>query len=337
MLFNIWVTNACNFRCEYCYVPQYENNIDHVTADNIINFIEKSVYNTEDEIIINFHGGEPLLNYKIIRYIVESANKKLADKKVLYGMTTNGFLLTEDISKFIAKNFKYNLSISLDGTKEVNDLNRKFINKQGTYDSVIEKFLYLKKLEPDVRVRITYNPDTVSYLFESVQHIVKLGFRNIVAVADYSDNNWNDTHVDELSRELTSIFELYANDNSVDINFISDDITRKKGRCNGGKTSINININGDIYPCTWTVGNKDFKIGDIYKGIMTDEVEKLLEHSLILNEECNGCGLYAACIGNRCRMINKVITNDYNKVPVFRCEYNRLIYRLQKNRKWEVK
>lgn len=328
MLFNVWVTNACNFGCKYCYVLEYERNININMADDILRFIHCNV-REEKEAIINFHGGEPTINFKIIKYMVESLDEMFGDK-VLYGMTTNGSLLTQDIIEFIAEKFIYNLSISLDGTKEINDANRRFRNGTGTYETIINHFLSLNKIRPDVRVRMTYNSDTICELFNSVRHIVDLGFKNIVAVADYTDKNWNDHDVDILQVELEKIFNFYFYNNQVDINFISDPMTKKKGLCNGGKSSINIDIDGNLYPCTWVVGNVDFVIGDIYKGIDNKKVQQLHNHSMVINKDCKGCNLYECCIGVRCKMINKIITNDFHQAPIFQCQYNNINYQLQK-------
>lgn len=329
MLFNVWVTNACNFRCKYCYVSEYEHNINIHMADDILKFIHSSVGEGEEEIIVNFHGGEPLLNFKMIEYMVESL-EEVFDDKILYGMTTNGSLLTPDIIGFIAEKFIYNLSISLDGSKDINDANRILSNETGTYETVIKHFMSLNKIRPDVRVRMTYNSDTISELFNSVQHIANLGFKNIVAVADYTDKNWSDQHVNILKAELEKIFSFYVHNNRVEINFISDFITKKKGLCNGGKTSFNIDIDGNLYPCTWVVGNVGFGIGDIYKGIDNSKVQQIHKHSEVTNNDCEGCMLYECCAGTRCKMINKVITNDFHQAPIFRCQYNNIIYQLQK-------
>lgn len=328
MLFNVWVTNACNFRCKYCYVLEYERNININMADDILRFIHSNV-REEKEVIINFHGGEPVLNYEIVKYMVGSLDK-IFGNRVLYGMTTNGSLLTQEIIEFIAEKFVYNLSISLDGTKEINDANRRFRNGTGTYETVISHFLSLNKIRPDVRVRMTYNSDTICELFNNVRHIVELGFKNIVAVADYTDKNWNELDVDILQVELEKIFSLYFHNNQVDINFISDLITKKKGLCNGGKSSLNIDIDGNLYPCTWAVGNIDFVIGDIYKGIDNRRVQQLHKHSMVINKDCKGCTLYECCAGTRCKIINKIITNDFHQAPIFRCQYNNISYQLQK-------
>lgn len=330
MLFNIWVTSTCNFRCKYCYVSDYEENMDTRTAKTIISFIKNIKKDNDDEIIINFHGGEPLLNFELIEKMILDLERCIQNHKLLFGITTNGSLLTESISNFLVSKFHYNLSISLDGTKKTNDLNRVYANKLGTYDRVIDNFLYLKSLDPYVRVRMTYNHETVGFLSENIQHIIKLGFRKIVAIPDFSDKKWNDINTTELERELAQIFALYYDNKSVDINILSDDIRRSKQECHGGEHSFNIYIDGTIFPCTWTVGNKEFVIGNIYNGLNHKKVNEILEYSQTPIKECDGCSLYNACIGNRCRIINKLITDDYCKIPILRCEYNNILYKLQK-------
>ena len=329
MLFNIWVTSACNFRCRYCYVADYEKNMSEKTGEEVIRFIEKNAPISDEEIIVNFHGGEPLLNFNLIRKMIEKLEFRLK-KTILFGITTNGSLLTKEISKFLAEKFKYNLSVSLDGNEKINNINRVYANNIGTYDSVIKNILYLKKIAPDVRLRMTYNHETVRYLFDSIEHVYNLGFKKIVAIPDFSDGLWRDGHILILRQQLESIFKTYINDTNVDITIISDDIRRKHQECHGGKSSVNIYIDGNIFPCTWTSGKKDFIIGNIYNGTDSEKLNRILEHSYEPINTCKECDLYDACIGNRCRIINKIITDDYCKVPVMRCMYNNVIYELQK-------
>lgn len=331
MLFNIWVTNNCNFRCRYCYVPQYMKNMEQDTADKVIDFIKEMAQLDEDkEIIINFHGGEPLLNFDLIQQIMGRCKKIFERKNLLFGITTNGSMLTKEIAEILVDNFKYNLSISLDGSKEVNDFNRRHLDGSGTYDRIIDNLLYIKTLDPYVRVRVTYNTKTVRCIFNSIRHIVELGFKKIVAVPDFTDENWNDKYVEILAEELELIYKRFYQIKDVDINIISDDIRRKKSCCHGGKKSLNIDVDGNIFPCTWTIGNDEFLIGNINKGIDIDKVDELLSYSLKDIRECSGCNLKESCISNRCRMINKVITGDFCKIPEIRCEYNNIIYNLQK-------
>lgn len=329
MLFNIWVTSACNFRCKYCYVPDYEYNMSEKTAKSVVAFIKKNTPKNEKEIIVNFHGGEPLLNFKLIDKIVADLEDQITNK-ILFGITTNGSLLTKEISEFLATKFQYNLSVSLDGTRSINDKNRVYPNDVGTYDSVIENILYLKSLSSAIRLRMTYNHDTVEHLYESIQHVANLGFTKIVAIPDFSDAQWNDEYINILIKQLNCVFKNFIDNKNIDINIISDDIRRKRQVCHGGINGVNIYIDGNIFPCTWTVGNPDFIIGNIYDGVDVEKVNIILDHSFETIQECKECGLYEACIGNRCRIVNKIITGDYCKVPAMRCEYNNIIYKLQK-------
>lgn len=333
MLFNIWVTRNCNFRCKYCYVPEYDTNLTIENADEIVFFIKKqmSINYKDKDIIVNFHGGEPLLNFACIEYIVNSIDECfLKTHSVHYGLTTNGTLLNQDISSYLAQKFKFNLSVSIDGMPNCHDKYRKYVDGRDTYVDVIEKAQFLNTLTNDLRIRMTYDSKTLPYLYENILHLFILGFRNFVAVPNLFDK-WQENDIKIFRRELQKIFKKFALNKNISVNFIDDDVTSYKGKCNGGITSVNIDIYGDIYPCTWAVGNKEFIIGNIKDGINNNKLTDILSHSTKINNECSECGLSRSCTGTRCIIINKVITGEYNTPPVWRCMHNNIIYEFQKN------
>lgn len=102
MNFNILVTNKCNLNCKYCYEKTKKmNELNFDLANKIIKFIETEIeiYNSK-KVKILFHGGEPTLNFEIIKYLIENIEEKIKIKKY-YEMTSNGFLISEEMKKYI--------------------------------------------------------------------------------------------------------------------------------------------------------------------------------------------------------------------------------------------
>ena len=111
-LINIWVTYECNMNCRYCYEKEKKREyLDKKLSNKIIEFIQK--YQLETGLQINFHGGEPLLNFDIIKNLVIKVKRLYPQTK--FSLTTNMLLMTKEIAAFIKKeNIK--LSVSLDGS-----------------------------------------------------------------------------------------------------------------------------------------------------------------------------------------------------------------------------
>lgn len=132
-LINIWVTYECNMNCRYCYEKEKKREyLDKKLSNKIIEFIQK--YQLETGLQINFHGGEPLLNFDIIKNLVIKVKRLYPQTK--FSLTTNMLLMTKEIAAFIKKeNIK--LSVSLDGSESINDKNRIDKKGYGTFKRVI--------------------------------------------------------------------------------------------------------------------------------------------------------------------------------------------------------
>lgn len=146
----IETTSQCNLRCKYCvysdhyqYTKTYANNyMDFKTAKMAVDYyfknIEKIIYrNPTRTPVIGFYGGEPLLNFKLIKEIVEYINSTYSFyDEIQYNVTTNGILFKDEIQDFLVKN-NFAIIISLDGNKENHDRNRVKVDGTGTFDDIM--------------------------------------------------------------------------------------------------------------------------------------------------------------------------------------------------------
>ncbi|MEK3759008.1 radical SAM protein [Paenibacillus sp. FSL P4-0338] len=322
MLIGIWVTKACNLRCSYCYEGNDKKEIymDRNTADQIINFIQEN-YSTndnwsEDPLIIQFHGGEPLLNYDLITYITERLKLLFATykKKVMFGITTNAVLLDKKKIEFLAENMNYDFSISIDGDKKVHDQTRLFSNGTGSYDAIINKVNMTLEKRKNIRARVTFGAQTVSHLFESIKHLIELGFLVIVCIPDYFDKSWDEKHIDAYLDQLGLLKEYYLrnrlDEKNVEIPILENNIF-KKNKCSGGYSSIHIDPTGEIYPCSYVVGDTKYKIGSVHLGGINNDyladISRINDCNMI---ECEGCNNYSSCLTVRCRYLNELLTDD---------------------------
>lgn len=322
MLVGIWVTTGCNLRCKYCYegVDKEYDNMSMAVADKAIEFIKK-IYNKEDQrpLVVEFHGGEPLLNYPLIQYLVTMIEREFP--KHLLGITTNGTLLTKERITYLSEKMTYGFSLSIDGKKETNDKNKIDYNGKGTYHKVIEIIPELLKEKQDVRARMTYTPETVGELSENIIYLIKCGFKNIVSAADFFSQEWSMKEMEILLQEMEKIRQYHKKNadelKEVRISILEDRF-KTKGCCLGGKENFHILPNGDIYPCSYGVGEAEFLIGNVMNGgLIESQIKKLMEINLSPVHKCQGCSDYAACLCTRCKIFNKVLQGDFfQPVPV---------------------
>lgn len=243
--FAIWVTTKCNMRCSYCYEGSEKDNfvLDKNAADEIIRFILSKISKSEVT-IIDFHGGEPLLNFSAIKYIVEKLENEYSEYDFIYGITTNGIINTLDILDFLAKNFSYSLSVSLDGTRNAHDSNRLLTSGESSYYKAMNTALMLlkNKKRHDLRVRMTVVPNNVEELAEGVIDLIEKGFKIIIPVVDCCDKSWEQSDLEAIRFQLGTIKEYLIDNNllsSVVVAMVNES-NHLLGECGGGITSFHI-------------------------------------------------------------------------------------------------
>ncbi|MCR2043147.1 radical SAM protein [Anaerosalibacter massiliensis] len=332
MKFTIFVTSKCNLRCRYCYEGTEKSNIDMTTeiSDKVIEFIKYKLKEDSEKKPLNiiFHGGEPLINFELIKYISGSILQKIKDREVIFSMTTNGTIMTEEIIEYV-KEYIDSLSISIDGTLKSHDMNRKFANGEGSYKTVIYNARKLLSGGIDLRARMTFNSQNVRELYEGVKIMADLGFRYIVPAIDYYDELWDEAKVEVLREQVNRVSEIKNKYPNTHISLVERDmICKKKGDCFGGVNGYSIDPKGNLYPCAFCVGNDEFILGNIYSTEkLDDNLPKLYEISQIKNQDCLGCSAYEYCDGVRCKFLNKVITGEYNVPPPILCAMKNILFR----------
>jgi len=148
------VTQGCNLRCEYCaYSGKYYNRthsakrMDYETACSAVDFLIAHSSDKE-EVILGFYGGEPLLEFDLIRKVIDYAEKNYPGKRIGYNMTTNVTLLTDEIMDYLVEK-DFFLMFSLDGPKEIHDIHRKFADGRGSFDIIMKNLARMKERYPD--------------------------------------------------------------------------------------------------------------------------------------------------------------------------------------------
>lgn len=321
---NIWLTHDCNFRCKYCYVgPESESKAFKVDQiQDLMVFISNTI-KEEQEVIVNFHGGEPLLNFQVLRAIVTEIKDHYPNKS-RFGITTNGSLLNSESIHFLTENFDYSLSISIDGKQETHNDNRVCIKGAFEFDALVANACRVLDACSHTRIRMTFRKENISKLAENIMYFIDLGFRNINPVPDYYSMVWTDEDYQAIENQFAQV-KAYIKSKGLDIeiNWLNDTF-HSLSRCSTGHGYFNVDVDGSLYSCTHTVGNQMHKIGSLVSGIDKSKIGQLdvINHKRI--EACSECALVDSCISSRCLILNEVtMGGSFTPNPVF-CNMNRV-------------
>jgi len=325
----LWITNRCNLRCKYCYECEKNNSVmQSQTVDASIAFLRDKITSSNETTHIRIHGGEPLLCFDLLAYIVNTY-KTAFGNKVDFEITTNATLLTPHIASFLFKEMVH-IGISIDGTPESHNKNRVTQSGEGTYDIVAEKMKLFPDLYNKISARMTITPDTVSSLTRNVQHLAELGFTIIEPVPDVFISSWSKETAHILHMEYINLAK-YQSELGDSVKIYGIEAARHKvvnSPCNGGATSFHIDSNGDIYPCMLSVGKKEYCLGTVYKPNEYNYslLKELAAWDKEVMEKCSGCARYHYCDATRCRLINYMYTGDRNTPIPMMCAMTNIQY-----------
>lgn len=332
------VTQNCNFRCKYCvYSGSYHNRVhnnkrmDWDMAKAALDFL-KSHSTNSSELNISFYGGEPLLEIDLIKKCVDYCHEIFKRKKVMFNLTTNASLLSDNIIKYFDKE-KFSVMISLDGPREIHDKNRTFADgERGTYDIVIERINRIKNIAPDLLTRITLNAVLDN---ENDFSAIKQYFEKEALVKDIfvSTNYVNDTNRKEVIVYNNGLNYIeICRENFVGLMYLMKRVSRDKvsklvvrnladieekiekrtvsrqvmqainhpgGPCLPGVQRPFVNAYGKLFPCERENETcEEMCIGNIFDGFDKQAVKRLLNIGKITEEKCKKCWAFNFC--NQC-------------------------------------
>lgn len=314
----LMVSQSCNLKCAYCYGHDGKFGsstggfMSEEIGENAMRFaVDRARKNGMKFIFVTFFGGEPLLNFSLMKHIVEFNNNSFPDISFSYSTTTNLTLITQSIAEFIRE---HNISIlvSLDGFKEVHDKNRVFKNGRGSYDAVMRGINILKKNKLSFSVRSTLPHEYYRSYEHIINHFEELGAQNIYIsrLCNYNDDVVDvfDANMEELAEEFSILNEfhdrtherilkgekpshvpyttMFERIHEADKSLIS---------CGVFKGSTTVSINGDLYPCHRFVGMTGFCFGNIKDGVNINILNKLVKTMDETTRKCWKCWARYLC------------------------------------------
>jgi radical SAM protein with 4Fe4S-binding SPASM domain len=293
------------------------------TAKGIIDRIFSDAPENLDDFEIHFIGGEPLLEYDLIKEIVEyTCTKYKKGKKYVFFATTNGTILTNEMKKWFKEHIGcFVLGLSLDGIRDVHNHNR-----SNSFDKIDINFF--RQTWPKQSVKMTLSEYSLNYFAESVKYIHSLGFPiGGVNLCEGSFDWDKDEYIYVLAKQLKEIVDYYVENNELKVNQMFDkklsgceskDKKTKKW-CGIGLSTPFFDIDGEKYPCSFmtpmTFSQKDI---DLFKNTNYSKDEDFLD------EECfNNCYIYPIC--PTCYGANFLGNKTFNKRVKTKCRIQKLI------------
>lgn len=312
------VAHDCNMRCRYCFASTGDFGTGRKlmkaeTGKKAIDFLIRES-GTRRNLEIDFFGGEPLLNFNVVKEIIDYATKEgeKHNKNFRFTLTTNALLLNEERKKYINEHIG-NIVLSIDGRREVNDKMRTRVDGSGTYDAILPKIKDMadSRNQYNYYVRGTFTRENSDFS-KDVIHLADLGFKQIsvepVVAADGSGYEIREEDVPEICKEYEKLAYEYVKRKKENrgFNFFHFMIDLEQGPCvakrltgcGSGHEYLAVSPEGDLYPCHQFVGMEDFKIGNVNTGIENREIQEMFKKSNVYTKkECRDCWAKFYCSG----------------------------------------
>lgn len=307
------ISGGCNLNCPYCFAQTdggfHFGDFTKKDADDVIGFLARNNENHEDPINIVFFGGEPLLKFDMMKYIVQCFKQKYPNQKVNYSITTNGTILNEEILNFFKDN-DVAVLLSLDGPDNEFNL-RKFRDGRKSIDVVLKNIDLLKQHEIPMELRATMI-STNPYIVETFDFFENIGRTFNIVFAYQSANksheecsSYSEKSLLAIQKQLEELFVYYKKridigkpiftkilKNTADV--LSCRIKHETA-CSAGKYYFTITSSGDIYSCAHLMNDVKYKMGDIYNGI--EYGDQFVPVNVSDIEDCKNCWVKYLCSG----------------------------------------
>lgn len=333
------VCHDCNFRCRYCFADEgaYHSVRESMSLETAKQAIDFLIENSGKRKVLeaDFFGGEPLMNFDVIKETVAYARKRGEEtgKKFLFTTTTNGLLLNDEIIDFFNREME-NVVLSLDGRKEVHDAIRKSVNGKGTFDLIfpkMQKFISLRG-DKSYYVRGTFTAKNLDFS-KDVLFLVDKGIDSISmepVVTELEDLQIRKEHLDKIGKEYEKLTDEYLRyyAEGKGFNFFHFNIDLEGGpclakrvsACGAGNEYFSVVPNGDLYPCHQFADDKSFRLGSVYEGITKPEIrEKFRNSCLFTRKKCKDCFAKFICSGG-CSANNYHFNGDIEEPYEITCE-----------------
>ena len=332
------IAHDCNLRCKYCFAGTGDFGgkralMSKEVAAKAIEFAIKGSQKRHN-LEIDLFGGEPLVNFGVVKYVVEYARKreKETGKNIKLTLTTNGTLLNDENVKFLNDN-RVMLVLSLDGTKATHDAMRPFPDGTGSYDAAVRGFK--KAIESrhgnNYYLRGTYTHNNLHFADDAIDMLKvgrELSVEPVVGTTESYVLKEEDLPIiykeyDKLAKTYLEYRHKGEPFDFFHFNVALDNgpcVAKRLAGCGAGHEYFAITPEGDIYPCHQFVGREKYKVGTLDTGIVRqDLVQKFRHMHVMTKEKCRNCWARFFCSGG-CHANAELVNGDISKPYEYGCK-----------------
>lgn len=312
------IAHDCNLACRYCFAGEGEYHghralMSLEVGKKALDFLVANSGNRVN-LEVDFFGGEPLMNWDVVKGIVEYGRslEEPHNKKFRFTLTTNGVLLNDEIMEFANREMA-NIVLSIDGRKEIHDKMRPFRGGQGSYDLIVPKFQKVAESREQTRyyVRGTFTHNNLDFS-RDVLHLADLGFQQISVepvVAKPTDSYaLTEEDLPKLMEEYDklAVEMLRRRREGKPFNFFhfmidlegGPCVAKRLSGCGSGTEYLAVTPWGDLYPCHQFVGDEKFLMGNVEEGVLREDIRDEFKCcNVYAKEKCKNCFAKFYCSG----------------------------------------
>ena len=312
------VAHTCNLNCSYCFAAQgkYHGERSVMSFEVGRQALDFLIANsgTRRNLEVDFFGGEPLMNFDVVKQLVAYARsvEKQHNKNFRFTLTTNGMLIDDDVIDFANRECA-NVVLSLDGRKEIHDRFRVDYAGNGSWEKIVPKFQKMVEArggkEYYMRGTFTHaNPDFLN----DIRQMLDLGFTElsmepvVCAPGDPSELTQEDLPIVMEQYEKLAELMLQRRREGRPFTFYHYmiDLTggpciyKRVSGCGSGTEYMAVTPWGDLYPCHQFVGEEKYRLGDVWQGVTNREAQaEFAACNVYAHPECADCWAKLYCSG----------------------------------------
>ena len=312
------VAHTCNLNCSYCFASQGKYHGERAlmsfeVGKRALDFlIENS--GTRHNLEVDFFGGEPLMNWDVVKELVAYARvqEKIHNKNFRFTLTTNGVLVDDEVIDFCNKEMS-NVVLSLDGRPEVHDRLRVDYMGRGSYDLIVPKFQEFVKRRggKNYYMRGTFTHNNIDFT-NDIFHMADLGFTElsmepvVCAPTDAAALTEEDLPVlfDQYEILAKEMIKRKKEGRPFTFYHYMLDLThgpciyKRISGCGSGTEYMAVTPTGELYPCHQFVGDTKYLLGNIWDGVTNKDIQNEFKLcNAYAREECNDCWAKLYCSG----------------------------------------
>ena len=334
------VAHTCNLNCSYCFASQGKYHgeraiMSYEVGKRALDFLVENSGNRRN-LEVDFFGGEPLMNFDVVKRLVAYARsiEKEKGKNFRFTLTTNGVLVDDDVIEFANRECS-NVVLSLDGRKEIHDRYRVDYAGNGSWDKIVPKFQKFVEARggKNYYMRGTFthaNPD----FLEDIKVMLDLGFNELsmepVVCAEGDPSALTDDDLPIVMEQYEKLAELMIERDRAGKPFTfyhymidlsgGPCIYKRISGCGSGTEYMAVTPWGDLYPCHQFVGEEKFKLGDIWQGVTNKETQcEFGNCNVYARPDCRDCWAKLYCSGG-CAANAYHSTGSVNGVYEYGCK-----------------